>query len=479
MTFQEINNLRKQGKLEEAYRLAREALQNAPDDLWLNRAMGWVIYDLIKRELQTVSDDDEDGADAESTLSNVNFGRIQRYFAEYQRLQLPISDTMIRSQMLRLATKAQKVGWRGFLEFVEWWGLEHLTEDDWQPNRMEDGRELPSLALSVLYGLGRTLKSLDPRDSRIGWIYERLQQGLSRYPSDQWLTRSSAVALAKLGRLDEAREAMRQVLRKNPREWWRWKDMAELLETDAPDQAIMCYYRACALERDKTKLVGVYVRLAQLLAQYSRFAEAAWCAKIARDTRESRGWKIPQELHELLGTGWFTAHENAPKPKVPTDRFATLFVQGVSDASVQLKRAVLDHHNAEKGIAYLLWSAREGIPVSYRAFPEIRDASIGSMAEVEIAPGEGRTIVVACRLVPFEEIPNFARQVRGRLQRRAEQSHGFVVADSGERYFAPPSVVGTQPNGASVEAICVYKYNQKRDQESWVVLRLQPTSQSA
>jgi len=152
MTFQEINNLRKQGKLEEAYRLAREALQNAPDDLWLNRAMGWVIYDLIKRELQTVSDDDEDGADAESTLSNVNFGRIQRYFAEYQRLQLPISDTMIRSQMLRLATKAQKVGWRGFLEFVEWWGLEHLTEDDWQPNRMEDGRELPSLALSVLYG---------------------------------------------------------------------------------------------------------------------------------------------------------------------------------------------------------------------------------------------------------------------------------------------------------------------------------------
>ena len=474
VTFQEINNLRKQGKLGEAYRLAREALQNAPDDLWLNRAMGWVLYDLIKRELQTVSDDEEDGIGGDSASSDLNFERIQRYFAEYQRLQLPLDDAMIRSQMLRLAAKAQKAGWRGFLEFVEWWGLEHLSEQDWQPQQMQNGRELPSLAQSVLYGLGRTLKSLDPHDSRIGWIYEWLQEGQRRYPNDQWLMRSSALALAKLGRLDEAREAMRQVLRRNPREWWRWKDMAEMLEDDEPDQAIMCYYRACALERDKTKLVGVYVRLAQLLAQQSRFAEAAWCAKIARDTRESKGWKIPQELHELLNADWFAAHENAPKPKVPTDRFATLFVQGVSEANVQLKRAVLDHHNAEKGIAYFLWSAREGSPVSYRAFPNIQNAPVGSMAEVEIAPVEGRTVVVDCRLIPFEEIPNFARLVRGRVSRRAEQGHGFVVADNGERYFAPPSVVGTQPNGASVEAICVYKYNQKRDQESWVVVSLQP-----
>jgi tetratricopeptide (TPR) repeat protein len=476
MTFQEINNLRKQGKLEEAYRLAREALQNAPDDLWLNRAMGWVLYDLIKRELQTVSDDEEDGIGADSASSNLNFGRIQRYFAEYQRLQLPSDDTWIRSQMLRLAAKAQKAGWQGFLEFVEWWGLEHLTENDWQPYHTDDGRELPSLALSAFYGLGRALKSLDRQDSRVGWIYEWLQEAQRRYPNDQWLVRSSALALAKLGRLDEAREAMRQVLRKNSREWWRWKDMAELLETSNPEQAIMCYYRACALERDKTKLVGVYVRLAQLLAQQSRFAEAAWCAKTARDTRESKGWKIPQELQELVDSDWFAQHKDAPKPRVSTERFAMLFVKGIPEKSVQLKRAVLNHHNTEKGIAYFQWSPREGIAVPYRAFPNVQNAPIGSMAEVEIAPAEGRTVVIACRLVPFEEIPNFARRVRGRLQRRADRNHGFVQTDSGERYFTPPNVVGELPNGATVESICVYKHDPRRDEESWVVLHLEAIS---
>jgi hypothetical protein len=473
MTFQEINNLRKQGKLEEAFRLAREALQNAPEDLWLNRAMGWVLYDLIKRELQTVSES-EGEAETTGEESSVDLQRVQRYFAEFRKLQLPLDETMIRSQMLRLAAKAQKAGWQGFLEFVEWWGLEHLAENDWQPYRMDNGRELPSLALSAFYGLGRTLKSLDGQDSRVGWIYEWLQEAQRRYPNDQWLVRSSALALAKLGRHDEACEAMRQVLRRKPREWWRWKDMAELLESSDPNQAIMCYYRACALERDKTKLVGVYARLAQLLAQQSRFAEAAWCAKVARDTRERKGWKIPQELQQLLSADWFATHEQARKPEISTERFAELFLQGVSEDSVQRKQAVLDHHNAEKGIAYFLWSPREGIPIRHKDFPQVRSAPIGSMAEVEIAPVEERTIVVACRLVPFEEVPNFARQVRGRLQRRAEQSHGFVVADSGDRYFVPSGVVGTHPNGASVEAICVYKYNQKRDQESWVVLTLQP-----
>jgi hypothetical protein len=116
MTFQEINNLRKQGKLEEAYRLAREALQNAPEDLWLNRATGWVLYDLIKRELQTVSES-EGEAETTGEESSVDLQRVQRYFAEFRKLQLPLDETMIRSQMLRLAAKAQKAGWQGFLEF--------------------------------------------------------------------------------------------------------------------------------------------------------------------------------------------------------------------------------------------------------------------------------------------------------------------------------------------------------------------------
>jgi exoribonuclease II len=66
--------------------------------------------------------------------------------------------------------------------------------------------------------------------------------------------------------------------------------------------------------------------------------------------------------------------------------------------------------------------------------------------------------------------------VRGRLRRRTGQNHGFVHTDTGERYFVPPKTVGTLPDGARVEATCVYKYNPERDQESWVVLSLTPVA---
>jgi hypothetical protein len=111
MTFREIDNLRKQGRLEEAYRLARQALENAPEDLWLKRGMGWVLYDLIKRELREVHEEEEVEQLADTV--NVNLRRVHRYFTEFRQVSLPLEDIVIGSQMLRLAVQAQKAGWKG------------------------------------------------------------------------------------------------------------------------------------------------------------------------------------------------------------------------------------------------------------------------------------------------------------------------------------------------------------------------------
>jgi tetratricopeptide (TPR) repeat protein len=369
MTFQEINNLRKQGKLEEAYRLAREVLQNAPEDLWLNRAMGWVLYDLIKRELRTVSES-EGEAETTGEESSVDLQRVQRYFAEFRKLQLPLDETRIRSQMLRLAAKAQKAGWQGFLEFVEWWGLEHLSEEDWQPHRMQDGRELPSIALSTLYALGRALKTLSPQDSRVAWILNWLQEGLRRHPDNQWLQRSRGIALRHLGRIDEAHEAMIQVLRVNPREWWRWKDKPRCL-----NQAIRIW-RLCAIiaraRWSATKAVGrVYQRLAQLLADNHATQKRLG----ALESPVIHGNTGAGKSHKNCKNCWMQNGSQITKMR-PSQKSPRKGLQGylcwVFLKPVQLKRAILDHHNTEKEIAYFLWSPREGRPIRYRDFPKIR-----------------------------------------------------------------------------------------------------------
>ena len=48
MSFKEVKALRKSGKLEEAFKMAQQDLENDPDNLWNKRSLAWVCYDAMK-----------------------------------------------------------------------------------------------------------------------------------------------------------------------------------------------------------------------------------------------------------------------------------------------------------------------------------------------------------------------------------------------------------------------------------------------
>ncbi len=462
-----ISSLRKSGQLQEAYQRARQALQENPDDLSLPRAMGWVLYDLVKRELGTVSDDEGEP----SRQASVDLRRVHRFFHEFQRLGIPRDDHLIYSLMLRLATKAQRAGWRGFLEFVQWWDLSHLTEEDRQPQQIAGDKQIPSLESVALYAIGRAATESEDASERV-WARTVLEDAVARYPDDIWIARSLAHLEFSDGNLDRAQERLRSVLRRKPREWWLWKEMGEMLATTHPDDAILCYYRACELMRDKTKLVSVYQQLASLLASQGRYDEAAWFVEQAYSIRAQQGWKIPPELAQMHSDEWFQARQGAPKPQAQTDGFARQFLQGIAAEQVQTALAVLDHHNSQKQLAYLLTAPREGVAVPYKQFPKVQNLSVGAMVELRYAHSNGRRVIVEVKPASVQEIEGFAKRVRGRLRKPANQSYGFVQADTGEQYFAPPQVAQTLQDGADVEAVCVLKHNEKRNREDWVAICL-------
>lgn len=416
--FQLINSLRKSGQLEEAYQRAQQALQNAPTDLSLRRAMGWVLYDLLKRLLGTVKEDEEDGS--EQTAAQVDLRRVHKYFAEYRQLGLPREDTLIHSLMLRLAAKAQRAGWWGFIEFVQWWGLENLTEDDRKAGQSQDGRTLPSLEQSVLYALGRAAKEAEQLDT-LRWVSGVLTEAQARYRDDVWIIRSLALLDARLGNDEQAHQRMLAVLRRKPREWWLWKEMGEMLERSNPEEAIMCYYRACELMRDKPKLVSVYQKLAQLLASRGRYEEAAWFVEQAYRHRAQQGWKIPLDLLQMRQTDWFQRHANAPQPQIQTEPFARQFLRGTSADTLQRTLAVIDHHNADKQITYLRITSSEGIAVPHREFPHLQGLPVGTVVEVAYAETNGRRVVVECQVASVQEIEGLVRRVRGSFRKRPKR----------------------------------------------------------
>lgn len=73
-----IFSLRKEGRLEEAYNLSIETYKEAPHEEWVKRAYGWVLYDLLKRALDTGSPEE-----------------IDRYLSEIRELHIGEEDEIL------------------------------------------------------------------------------------------------------------------------------------------------------------------------------------------------------------------------------------------------------------------------------------------------------------------------------------------------------------------------------------------------
>ena len=68
----QIRDLRKAGKLDEAYELGLSQLENTPDDIWVKRDYAWVCYDLAKHAIE--SSDEKKFFDQIDNISKLKFG---------------------------------------------------------------------------------------------------------------------------------------------------------------------------------------------------------------------------------------------------------------------------------------------------------------------------------------------------------------------------------------------------------------------
>ena len=48
MSTKQVKELRQAGKLDEAYKMAADDLDKAPDDVWAKRSMVWCLYEYVK-----------------------------------------------------------------------------------------------------------------------------------------------------------------------------------------------------------------------------------------------------------------------------------------------------------------------------------------------------------------------------------------------------------------------------------------------
>lgn len=309
----EITDLKKSGRLDEAYARGKELLNNYPKDRSIKHSFGWVLYEKLKQFVEIANQ-------PEASQIYVYANQLQEILREYYRLKLPRPDllfSLLLSQTLRFPGELK------FLpKFMIWAGVDSFRQEDFETSTGNDGRVFESLVEKTAREVGKIANELttenypnvqELQDFAITLIDYALEK--TRVQKPEWLNYRKALLLKNLGKSEEAQRLLISFVQQKHDDFWAWHALAKVIETSNPALALALCAKAYLTCRDTNFGVGVFEDLSRFAASQSEEQLARWSAEQAFTVRNRNGWKIPQSLRNLLNTTWYAHAENLHNPE--------------------------------------------------------------------------------------------------------------------------------------------------------------------
>ncbi len=265
--------LRKIGQLEDAEKVAREALAKYPEDKYTKSELGWILYE---RELKPAKEESD-------------LGRIVHVAEQILSLN-PEGLSLAKVALAVMKVAKSRENWEVLLEWADRLTPENLND---QP-MMFDGKRGMSDRETWYVGRARALLELERFDE----ARQFAQAGLAEFPDEIFLRRTAALALAYSGDLVGGIAEMRALLTHSRADWYMKAELADL-EYRAGNfneaYRLICDAVSNPRQSEEYKL-EYFVTLARIALALGKLDVAAEHITLAKTIRSGRGWKIPSEL---------------------------------------------------------------------------------------------------------------------------------------------------------------------------------------
>ncbi len=278
MTVKDVFELRKLGRIEEAYQTI-VPMYKVHHGHYTTICMFWCGADMAKLHVE-----------------RKETKKAERILASLRRLypSLEDKDNSARQTLLNIAMQVAGTDSFSFAEFVGWWGLDNLTDEDWKAGE-SNGHPLPSR--------GQKIATLLFHEARISEEQEVKQQALAfievallHNQRNRNLQRAKAMLFAETGDKQQAIKIYRQLARYG-REAYIFSELAELTDDMAEKTALTI--KSVQLQRSETFRQKDRLRLASLLADvrphYARYELDKVLA-----VREQAGQHNNRQINSLL-----------------------------------------------------------------------------------------------------------------------------------------------------------------------------------
>ena len=248
-------------------------------DEFQQRTAGWILYRYAKHQLE------------KKATYNVKLA-----MSLYLKLKVE-KPSSLHSSILRMAVELEtefKNDFK-FTTFLEMWGFENFSEEDWEQFTTDDGRKLPCL---VEKAIGRYCKELV--DDHIKLVPDEfiqlIEKARNKFPRDGKLELNYARLLAARGETNQAINAYRSVTQKIPQAYV-WQEMAALISDREIRQAVLC--KVITMQRDEQFLGDTRLLLAQQLIEDGNFEAAKFELDTYYRAKQEKGWSVKPPFREL------------------------------------------------------------------------------------------------------------------------------------------------------------------------------------
>lgn len=396
----------------------------------------WVIY-------RTLHADESGNVEYRKSLIEV-----------YKKLNLQ-GASVLHSLILGEAVRVEKE-WPlmfMFTEFIAWWGLENLTDDDWKQFETENGNKIMSRAEKMIYLYTKEVQSVEGLEPDEKFM-QVLDKAIRKWPKDDNLLRCKALLLTKLGRKEEALSIYKKTLELTTgQKYYLWNELAHLV--DDTELKIGLLSRALMLRVQEEFLGKIRAQLAGLLYELKRYPNALHEINLIEETYIKNNWNIPPQVRNIKQCipADTKAEENGPlyaRWAITADEFLYADIPSVYMVKVAHKEEV-EKKNDGRTHKVIKWTLIDsdgkvaGIkPRKYN----LQKANLGACFEVKRV--DGKIIVIK---PTDEQNVNWRKTVEGEISitsKKDGSTFGFV-----DNCYVPGNLLGKIKHGEHTKGIAI------------------------
>jgi hypothetical protein len=497
MPAKEIKELRQEGKLEEAYAMAKAELEADLSNIWGKRNLSWVLYaqldelasnlDAFIEKINEVKELDLPASE-EMFFENISIviskaarvitheatldiNKIHRLFDSIKELSLKRYSKWF-SVLFNAMHKGMKESNR-YIEFADWWDFKNFRPEDFQKEKMPNGKEVMAIAEQAYIAYA---KQLLPKQTQYGEIIFNkdkagaflpvLSQIVDNYPQFQYPAYFNAKLLLALGDKDNMLESLLPFAKKKRNDFWVWEILAEAFSRD-PEKVFACYCKALSCKSPDEMLVSLRQKMARLLIAKKLYNEARTEIDLLVHARSEHGFRIPAEVTNWQAMDWY-------KTAVPTKSNFVFYKAYIPIAEALLfsdvpeEFVIVEFVNADKKILNFIASETKFGFLKYdRYFSDVR---VGDTLKVRFQGGSNEgmhQLYTAIKVKDDHFQGKFMKQVSGKVKIPQGKTFGFI-----EDVFIHPSLINRFKifDGQDFSASAIKTYNKIKKEWNWKLI---------